>query len=160
MIYKNEGDNAIVKKLSHKLDMDGMLTYQIEFPSGDLKEIPREFLSRPSNPDVADIPSTIPQVQKTIRQLSDELIRKLANPTALTPAEQEFLDLHHRLFHLPYSVMFRLAKIGFLPKHLLRLKDRPPPCASCLFGTQHRTNWRTKATKTGTKSLLRRADLS
>ena len=62
MIYKNEGNNAIVKILSHNLDKDGMLTYQIEFPSGELKEIPREFLCRPDNPDVADLPSTIPQV--------------------------------------------------------------------------------------------------
>ena len=53
MIYKNEGNNAIVKILSHKLDKDGMLTYQIEYPSGELKEIPREFLSHPNNPDVA-----------------------------------------------------------------------------------------------------------
>ena len=118
MIYKNEGTNVIVKNLSHKLNEDGMLTYQIEFPSGELKEIPREFLSCPNNPDVADLPSTIPQVQEAIRQLSDESIRKLANPTVLNPAEQEFLDLHHRLFHLPYSVMFRLAKIGFLTKDL------------------------------------------
>ena len=95
MIYKNEGNNAIVKILSHNLDKDGMLTYQIEFPSGELKEIPREFLSRPGNSDVADLPPTIPQVQEAIRQLSDESIRKRANTTVLTPAEQGFLDLHH-----------------------------------------------------------------
>ena len=53
MIYKNKGNNAIVKILSHKFDKDGMLTYQSEFPSGELNEIPREFLSRLSNPDVA-----------------------------------------------------------------------------------------------------------
>ena len=80
-------------------------------------------------------------------------------PDPLSPAEQEFIDLHHRLYHLPYSIMFRLAKAGFLPKHLLRLKDRPPPCASCLFGTQHRSNWRTKSTKHGKKSTLRKEDL-
>ena len=96
-----------------------MLTYEIEFSSGELKEVPREFLSRPDNPDIAELPSKLPQVDEAICQLSDESLRNLTNSTTLTPAEQEFLDLHHRLFHLPYSVMFWLAKIGFLPKHLL-----------------------------------------
>ena len=56
--------------------------------------------------------------------------------------------------------MFRLAKAGILPKHFLRLKDKPPPCASCLFGAQHRTNWRFKSSKHGTKSSLRKEDLT
>ena len=93
MIYKNEGTNAVVKILSHKLNEDEMLTYQIEFPSGELKEIPHEFLSRPNNPDVVNIPSTISKVHEAICHLSDESIHKLENPTVLTPAEQEFLDL-------------------------------------------------------------------
>ena len=82
------------------------------------------------------------------------------NPQPLSPAEQEFIDLHHRLLHLPYLVMFRLAKAGILPKHLLRVKNRLPPCASCLFGTQHKTCWRTRSSIHRQKSSLRREDLS
>lgn len=74
----------------------------------------------------------------------------MLKPASLSPAEQEFLDLHHRLFHLPFSVMFRLARAG----------NWPPKCTSCLFGTQHRSPWRTKSSCLGIKSALRRQDLS
>ena len=68
--------------------------------------------------------------------------------------------MHHRLFHLPYSIMFRLSKAGLLPKHFLRLKDWPPTCASCMFGAQHRTNWQTKSSKHGKKSEPIKEDLT
>jgi hypothetical protein len=160
LIYKNEGDNAVVKIIDSNLDKDGMLRYTIEFASGERDQVPREYLVRPDTPDIASIPITIPDIQEAARQLSVDEVDSILHPNALSPAEQEFLDLHHRLFHLPYSVMFRLAKVGFLPKYLLRLKDRPPPCASCLFGAQHRSNWRSRSSKHGKKSILRKEDLS
>ena len=160
LIYKNGGHNDLVKVLSSKVDEDGMLRYAIEYSSGELDEVPREFLSRPDTPDIAYIPTTIPQLREATRQLKDDDLETILHPKPLSPAEQEFLDLHHRLFHLPYAIMFRLAKAGFLPKHLLRVKDRPPPCASCLFGTQHRSNWRSRSSKHGKKSTLRKEDLN
>ena len=160
MIYKNSGHNSLVKLKSNKLDSHGKLNYQVEFPSGELKFVPREFLVRPDTPDVASIPMSVPDLRQIASTISDEQLEQVLHPQSLTPAEQEFLDLHHRLFHLPFSVMFRLAKAGILPKHLLRLQKRPPQCASCLFGTQHRTPWRTKSSKHGTPSALRQEDLS
>ena len=65
------------------------------------------------------------------------------------------MQFDHRLFHLSYSIMFWLSKAGLLPKHFLRLKHRPPPCASCMFGAQHWKNWRTKSSKHGKKSELK-----
>jgi len=137
-----------------------MLVYGIEFPDGETQEVPREFLSRPDNPDIASLPTRLPELREAARQLSTKEFEAIMNPKPLSPAAQKFLDWHHRLFHLPYSVMFRLAKAGFLPKHLLRVKDRPPPCASCLFGMQHRTNWRTRSTKHGKKLSLQKEDLT
>ena len=40
LIYKNEGHNAIVKINTHRLDKDGMLVYDIEFPDGETQEVP------------------------------------------------------------------------------------------------------------------------
>ena len=56
--------------------------------------------------------------------------------------------------------MFRLPKAGLLPKHFLRLKYWPPPRASCMFGAQHRTNWRTKSSNNGKKPELRKRGLT
>ena len=68
--------------------------------------------------------------------------------------------MHHRLFHLSYSIMFRTLKAGLLPNHYLHLKYQPPPCASCMFGAHHRTNWRTKSSNHGKKSELIKEDFT
>ena len=96
-----------------------MLVYNIEFPTGETMEVPREYLSRPDNPDIASLPTRLPELREAVQQLSARNVETIMNPKPLSPAGQEFLDLHHRLFHLPYAVMFRLAKACFLPKHLL-----------------------------------------
>ena len=151
LIYKNQGHNAVIKIIYSGLNKDGMLEYTIEFATGAREKVPREYLSRPENPDVASLPTTLPKVQDAAKQLSDKDLTSILHPILLNPAEQEFIDMHHRLFQLTYSIMFRLSKTGILPKHFLRLKDRPPPCASCMFGAQHRKNWRTKSSKHGKK---------
>ena len=56
--------------------------------------------------------------------------------------------------------MFRLAKVGILPTQFLRIKEKPPPCASCLFGMKHRSNWRSKSSKHGKESVLIKEDSS
>ena len=117
LIYKNQGRNATVKIISSKVGKDGILEYTVEFSSGEAEEVPREYLSRPETPDIASIPSTIPELREAAQQLQDTDLKSILNPKPLSPAEQEFLDLHHRLLHLPYPIMFRLAKAGLLPKH-------------------------------------------
>ncbi len=68
--------------------------------------------------------------------------------------------MREHLWHLPFSIMFRLAKAGILPKRFLKLKSSPPPCVSCLFGQAHQKPWRTKATIDGRLSSLRGIDLT
>ena len=154
MIFKKEGINSLVKVISSELKEDRMF-FNIQFSDGTEVQTTREFLNRPQQPEIANIPVSTDQYKKTASTLSDEDLEKLAHPQTLSPHEQEFLDTHHRLFHLPYSMMFWLAKIGFLPKYFSRLKQRPPPCASCLFGMAHRKPWRFKTTKDGKKSVLK-----
>ena len=160
LIYKNQGHNAVIKIIDSGLNKEEMLEYTIEFATGAREKVPREYLSRPENPDVASLPTTLPKVQDAAKELNDQDLTSFLHPISLNPAEQEFIDMHHRLFHLPYSIFFRLSKAGLLPKNFLRLKDRPPPCASCMFGAQHRTNWQTKSSKHGKKSELRKEDLT
>ena len=155
MTYKNEGSNSNVKILGSEIDVDGVFKYNVQFPDASTRLVTREFLHRPEQPEVANIPVTTQNYRDATSTLSDEELDKLANPMHLTPHEQEFLDMHNRLFHLPYTVMFRLAKIDILPKYFARLQKRPPPCASCLFGMAHRRPWRSKSTKDGKTSVLR-----
>lgn len=154
MIYKKQGKNSLVKIQQSKLQ-DDVLTYDVQFPNGSIESTTRELLHWPEQPEIANIQVTTESYQDVASVLTDEELDKLAHPQNLSPQEQGFLDVHHRLFHLGYTIMFRLSKLGVLPKHFVQLINRPPPCASCMFGLAHRKPWRYKATKDGKKSGLR-----
>ena len=52
------------------------------------------------------------------------------------------LYLHHKLGHLPFSVMRNMARVGLLPKKIYNCRE--PKCSSCLFGAATKRAWRTK----------------
>jgi hypothetical protein len=54
------------------------------------------------------------------------------------------MDWHHRLYHLSFAKIFRLANYGLLPKRLLDCKGRLSLCVACQFGTVHQRPWRVK----------------
>ena len=122
LIYKNQGHNAFIKVIDSGMNKDGMLEYTIELATGAREKVPQAYLSRPDNSDVASLPTTLPEVQEAAKQLSDQELISILKTRSLNPAEQEFIDMHHQLFHLKYSIMFQLSKAGLLPKHFLRLK--------------------------------------
>ena len=106
LVYKNQLHNAVIKIIDSGLNTNGMLEYTIEFSTGAREKLPREYLSRPENPDVASLPTTLPKVQDADKQLSDQYLTSILHPRSLNPAEQEFIDMHHRLFHLSYLIIF------------------------------------------------------
>jgi hypothetical protein len=93
----------MVRVLSSHLDPQGVMLYKIIFPDGQTQDVTREFLHRPGNPEVCDLPSTTVEYRETSSLLSEEEIRQLANPPQLSPIQQEFLMMHNRLFHLPLT---------------------------------------------------------
>ena len=87
LIYKNQGHNAVIKVIDSGLNKDGMLEYTIEFATGAREKLQREYLSRPENPDVASLPTTLPKVQEAAKQLSDQELVSILKPRLLNPAE-------------------------------------------------------------------------
>ena len=71
LIYKNQEHNSVIKIIYSGLNKDGMLDYTIEFATGSREKVPRDYLSRPDNPDVASLPTNFPEVQEAAKQLSD-----------------------------------------------------------------------------------------
>ena len=53
---------------------------------------------------------------------------------------------HHRLGHMPFSVINRMAMNNELPQRIARVKD--PMCTACQYGTATRRPWRTRAKST------------
>ena len=66
----------------------------------------------------------------------------LARPRTLSPLQQEFMSWHHRLYHLPYRIIFWSASLSFLQKRLLECRNKPPLCVACQFGQSYRRPWR------------------
>ena len=64
-------------------------------------------------------------------------------PKALDSNQEEWLQWHERLNHIPYSQMKVLAKEKILPSTLNNIKALPL-CPSCAFGGSKRKAWRTK----------------
>ena len=88
MIYKNQGHNAVIKIIDSGLNKEEMLEYTIEFATGAREKLPREYLSRPENPDVASLPTTLPKVQDADKQLGDQDLTSILHPRSLNPEEK------------------------------------------------------------------------
>jgi hypothetical protein len=52
------------------------------------------------------------------------------------------MQWHHRLGHLSFAKLKKLAILGEIPKRLAKVK--PPVCAGCLFGAMTKIPWRGK----------------
>jgi len=155
LLYTNAGHTTYVKVEKILLDDDCVLRFKCKTISGDEIITTKESLRAPDSPDIGWIPSNIPEKRQAATELDANDFDKLSNPVQLSPMQEEFLALHERLWHLPFSVMFRMVKLGFLPKKFKKLGNKAPPCVSCLFGQAHKRPWRYKRTKNGEVSTLR-----
>jgi len=89
-----------------------------------------------------NIPSTPLEYCKEVGVgLSKEEAQRLAHPQTLTPLQQELMSWHHRLHHLPFCIIFMLAKKTILPKQLLECHDKLPLFVACQFGSAHHCPW-------------------
>ena len=103
-------------------------------------------------PDLSNIPSTLLASKNEVDVgISKEGAQALARPRILAPIQQELMDWHHRLYHLFFPKIFRLAELGHLPKRHLDCKKNAPLCVACQFGTAHRRPWSTKGKASGSK---------
>ena len=129
-------DEVIVEKIL--LSDDNLsIRYNIRLTDGREITSTKEFYD-----DAFAIPTSVDEYHAQAEKLDTEAIQQLMHPRTLTPLEQEFMDSHHSLQHAPYTEMFRLAEFGHLPKRFLRLKKKPPMCASCIFSSMKRKAWK------------------
>ena len=89
-------------------------------------------------------------LQLPVSQL-DAILKTLHEPRSQD--ENELRLIHEKLKHLPESRLHRLAEKGIIPHKFKHVKL--PPCASCIFGKQHKRPWRTRAKQ---RHSIRRED--
>ena len=99
------------------MDTDNVLRFVVVDPSGKEITTTRENLRMPTNSDIGWIPSSIPEYNSSRKCLTDAQIKYLCSPTHPSLLQQELLSLHHKLFHLMFSMMLRISKFGIFPKY-------------------------------------------
>ena len=68
------------------------------------------------------------------------------------------MTLHLRYGHTPFGILRNAARQGLLPKAILT--EETPKCPSCLYGTGHRRNWKTRgSTRTVYPKALKPGDV-
>jgi hypothetical protein len=118
------------------------LTHTVRRRDGTQLNVHDAHLHLKLQADLSNIPRTpLDNCCKVGRGISKEEAEALARPQILTPLQQELMGLHHCLYHLSFSKLFRLAEEGYLPKNLLKCKGSLPPCIACEFGTTHCRPW-------------------
>ena len=89
-------------------------------------------------PDISNIPSTpmafINEVNVGISKLDPQT---LATSCIITTIQHEIMGWHHRMYHLSFPKIFRLAELVHIPRRLLNCKKNAPLCVACQFGTAH-----------------------
>lgn len=109
VFYAKEGLNLIVKVQSIQLQ-DNEFHIQVVDSNSVKFTTTAEYLRDPNNLDIGWIPTSIPGYRASADHLTDERLENISSPQHLSPLQQEFLSLHHRSFHLPFTVMLQLSK--------------------------------------------------
>ena len=154
IFYTNDGWSGLVKV--KYLYLDGSNVLRIVVTNSNRKDMTttKKHLCSPSNPDVGWIPSSVLEYRQASKTLSEEDIEKITSPKHLSSLQQEFLSVHYKLSHLPFTIMLRLSKLGILPRRFMKLRNDLPPCVSCLFGQAHRRPWRHESSTTSTDGVI------
>ena len=98
-------------------------------------------IDSPDDANVVDI-NKLDLEDDEIPQLNQSDLDRLkdAMTAPLSPSQNEFLQWHVRLQHLPFPRMKRLAEKGVIPAKFGNINY--PMCPWCIFGKQHRKPWR------------------
>jgi hypothetical protein len=114
---------------------DVTTTYMVTDDEGNKFEARTAMLIPEDVVDLSSIPQTSDEYYKEAASLSPDDLDHIVNPQTLSPDQQEFLRLHHKMGRLPFPRLIRFAetKGSNVPKRLAYLKHNPPVCASCIF---------------------------
>ena len=146
--HSNNGKRRIAIVTKH-CDIDTNIAYTIRHLNSNNKlDVAADAVSsvRPAPDDIPATPSDIDAGIMTECLQKEDLEKLWTGDIDSTINSNERLALywHHRLRHAPLVGMHRIAKRGWLPKAILRVK-KLPLCAACAFASAHRRGWRTKS---------------
>ena len=157
LLYTNEGHTSMVTVRSIISSAEAANKFVIEFPNKRYITTIADCLREPSQPDIVSIPVNPEDFLEKSTKLSENDCKALANLTILSHEQQELISYHERLYHLPFTVLMRMANIGLIPRRLQKMRNNIPLCPSCNCWEAHCRPWRFKRTKDGILRGIRKA---
>ena len=132
LVYR-DGKGSNLPAVYEGATADG-LTHTIRLQNGSRIDVHDSNLQLIDQPDFANIPRTPLEYRNEVGQgLTLEEAQNLARPRTLSPLQQELMSWHHRLYHLPFRMIFRLSDVGILPKRFLECRNKQPLCIAWLL---------------------------
>lgn len=89
LLYSSEGRSSYVKVKEIFFDDNNQLTFRVTTTAGDDVFAIKEQLRDPQMPDIAFIPSPVPEMRDSASLLDDSQLEQLANPVKLLPLQEE-----------------------------------------------------------------------
>jgi len=115
-----------------------------------------QFDNAATEPDASAPPIPSTKSSPTLSQNEiDKLMDAMRRP--LSPKDEDYLRIHHRLKHLSPLQIQHLAQKNILPKHFGDTSYIPPPCPACIFGRQKKRPWRNSAGRSSLRCYPARA---
>ena len=101
---------------------DGILKHKIQTRNNTEFLVDGILLSSIYVPDIATILLTPEQYQIDLPKLTNLELMQILTPQTLDSDQQEFMELHYKLSHLPLPAMIVLAEKGRIKKKFAKLK--------------------------------------
>ena len=97
--------------------------YDVRIKHGLTKNVTKEYLSYVEEERLLYIPITCEKVKDHAKYISLEILQSLLHSRTPTSLMKDFLNLHERLGHVPFVIMFKLCSIGPLLDKCLVLQS-------------------------------------
>ena len=149
--FTRDGHCEKVTLDSVDVDMDTMVpSYNIKLKNGIITSVTKEYLSDIDSGIFSYIPSTCEKIKEQAEHINSETLQSLLHDKPPSPLLKEFFNLHERLGHMPFAIMFRLCSNERLPENCLVLQDSHLLRPSCIFAQAKREPWRQGQRQPGT----------
>ena len=127
------GEGKIVSVV-YKGDNNNVLLHTMRLEDGTNRNVYNSNLQLLVQPDFLNMPKNkLNYRNEVVTGLTLDISQALARPSALSPPQHYLMICNHLSHHLPYRILFRPARIGFLTKRLIRCQNKLTLCFTCQF---------------------------
>ena len=116
LMYRNIQDKNIT--VVYDGASGDVLLHIARFKDGEKLTVHNSNLQLLDQPDLSNMPKTPLDYRNEVGTgILLEEAQSLARPLTISHLQQELMNWHHLLYHLPYSTLFRLTSIGSYPRN-------------------------------------------